>query len=144
MIRRPPRSTLFPYTTLFRSLGAQPGEESLRRPCRRLGFGGAPGAAQDLDEVPRRLGQEVRPPVRLRPPDHLAQRALASRQVALGHEQQRHRAQILRLYHGIYQPAARSEEHTSELQSRLHLVCRLLLEKKKKKEIKQNTETQPA
>src|SRR2546430_13483424 len=55
MIRRPPRSTLFPYTTLFRSrkilvpvlsgqiadvaLGAQPGEESLRRPCRRLGFG---------------------------------------------------------------------------------------------------------
>src|SRR5207253_11322021 len=69
MIRRPPRSTLFPYTTLFRSLLV------LRHRRRRLG---------------------VR---------------------ADGHRQTR----------------ARSEEHTSELQSRGHLVCRLLLEKKKKK-----------
>src|SRR2546422_1496973 len=67
MIRRPPRSTLFPYTTLFRSPGPR-----------------AAGAAR-----PR--------PVR-------------------------HRRRC---------PHARSEEHTSELQSRLHLVCRLLLEKKK-------------
>src|SRR2546429_5518981 len=73
MIRRPPRSTLFPYTTLFRSIGT-------RRP-------GMP--------VRRRVAQEV----------HRA----AAGAVA----------------------GARSEEHTSELQSRLHLVCRLLLEKKK-------------
>src|SRR2546422_6324205 len=75
MIRRPPRSTLFPYTTLFRSL--------------------------------RRRGRRR---------DHLAgavRRGLSRRRVARHHGQ-------------------RSEEHTSELQSRLHLVCRLLLEKKKK------------
>src|SRR5687768_18273973 len=77
MIRRPPRSTLFPYTTLFRSEGA----------------GGL--EAEPLHQRP----VEVRP--------------LEQRQVGP-------------------QPAARSEEHTSELQSRLHLVCRLLLEKKKK------------
>src|SRR3989304_7028821 len=67
MIRRPPRSTLFPYTTLFRSLRPLPRQD-----------GHAPGA---------------------QPGAHL-----------------------------------RSEEHTSELQSRLHLVCRLLLEKKKKED----------
>src|SRR2546429_4018863 len=66
MIRRPPRSTLFPYTTLFRSDASHPGSPACTLPC--LG--------------PRCV-------------------------------------------------ACRSEEHTSELQSRLHLVCRLLLEKKK-------------
>src|SRR2546429_5857612 len=76
MIRRPPRSTLFPYTTLFRS----------RRP-RRATRPAARGGGRDL-----RNGR----------PD------------ALGD--------------------LRSEEHTSELQSRLHLVCRLLLEKKNKLE----------
>src|SRR5260370_15028426 len=84
MIRRPPRSTLFPYTTLFRSaqhepLAALPGDAGLPEPAapavRRRG---ADGDADRLD--------------------------------------QRHR---------------RSEEHTSELQSHLNLVCRLLLEKKK-------------
>src|SRR3989454_7953610 len=80
MIRRPPRSTLFPYTTLFRS-----------RPCR----GGGQGAG-------RRLRLD---------------RAPAARPGGLeGHDG----------------PAARSEEHTSELQSPCNLVCRLLLEKKKK------------
>src|SRR2546421_7982469 len=78
MIRRPPRSTLFPYTTLFRSLRA-PG-----RMCRRRS--GEPA------RLPARVGQ------------HRAARALP-----------------------------RSEEHTSELQSRSDLVCRLLLEKKKNK-----------
>src|SRR2546422_1860223 len=78
MIRRPPRSTLFPYTTLFRSRG-------------RDG-----GAAE-------RLGRGV---------------GVAAQGVLAGQR-------------GL---DARSEEHTSELQSRLHLVCRLLLEKKKKKE----------
>src|SRR2546429_6328719 len=76
MIRRPPRSTLFPYTTLFRSAG-------LERLIGELGVGG------------RR------------------------RRIELG--ECRHQRVVLR---------ARSEEHTSELQSRLHLVCRLLLEKK--------------
>src|SRR5271167_5164117 len=78
MIRRPPRSTLFPYTTLFRSCAGAEGRLS-RRPSQRL------------------------------------------------------------------RPAARSEEHTSELQSRFDLVCRLLLEKKKDRQVtsslstKQNT-----
>src|SRR3712207_8150440 len=94
MIRRPPRSTLFPYTTLFRSvvqlgqLGLQPRADRHRaRTARR-----------------RRLGDRGR---RL---EHVAL-------VDVGHEQHRLR---------------RSEEHTSELQSRQYLVCRLLLEKKKK------------
>src|SRR2546422_7498590 len=80
MIRRPPRSTLFPYTTLFRS----PGDR-----------GGRPA---DF------LGRTVRA-TRVRP------------------------GPVTPLFDG--QHAGRSEEHTSELQSRLHLVCRLLLEKKK-------------
>src|SRR2546422_4410272 len=80
MIRRPPRSTLFPYTTLFRSLRARVAPLRERRdPALRRRVGGRdPGRAT-----------------------HDARRG------------------------------ARSEEHTSELQSRLHLVCRLLLEKKK-------------
>src|SRR2546422_4029686 len=86
MIRRPPRSTLFPYTTLFRSL--------LVRVARRV----REEEGQAADHV--RGGQAGR----------------ARAQPAQG--------QLLR---------PRSEEHTSELQSRLHLVCRLLLEKKKKK-----------
>src|SRR3712207_7646913 len=78
MIRRPPRSTLFPYTTLFRSrrrraAGRSAGRRRRRRPARRL---------------PPRLGRW---------------------------------------------PQSRSEEHTSELQSRQYLVCRLLLEKKTNK-----------
>src|SRR2546422_2440694 len=98
MIRRPPRSTLFPYTTLFRS-----SEEGRRGGLRARGgrgvrevrgLAGARRAARDL----RRHGGEPR--------DRRSQPPLRS---------------------------PRSEEHTSELQSRLHLVCRLLLEKKKKK-----------
>src|SRR2546429_1948509 len=75
MIRRPPRSTLFPYTTLFRS----------RSPWRSTRSSSSGSSAKPA-----------------RPPSSST-------------------------------PASRSEEHTSELQSRLHLVCRLLLEKKKKK-----------
>src|SRR2546422_5730274 len=81
MIRRPPRSTLFPYTTLFRSphghalLGA-------------MGRGLRPTSVEDLSARVERSSTDV--------------------------------------------GRSRSEEHTSELQSRLHLVCRLLLEKKKK------------
>src|SRR2546422_3314400 len=81
MIRRPPRSTLFPYTTLFRSRkrnGRKLERQRVELPCRHDQRG-----RREKSESPRKLH--------------------------------------------------RSEEHTSELQSRLHLVCRLLLEKKKKK-----------
>src|SRR2546422_1526303 len=84
MIRRPPRSTLFPYTTLFRS----------RRRHHLRHSGGNDGE----NFVRGGHGRQSRPG---------AQRAPGGQN--------------------------RSEEHTSELQSRLHLVCRLLLEKKKKK-----------
>src|SRR2546422_2131169 len=92
MIRRPPRSTLFPYTTLFRS--------------RCCGSMLVPGPSSTPDAA-RRIP--------------LAERATAHLRVC---PEEPARPQDARL---------RSEEHTSELQSRLHLVCRLLLEKKKKK-----------
>src|SRR3712207_7178349 len=95
MIRRPPRSTLFPYTTLFRSL--------------RL------GGAGDLDEEPAAPGR---------------QRRLDGHQVGdpLVHPLARHRSVGEERGDGV--GGLRSEEHTSELQSRQYLVCRLLLEKK--------------
>src|SRR2546430_7261475 len=83
MIRRPPRSTLFPYTTLFRSCSAS------RR--------GAVGAGRRARRPPRAYGRWSG-----------------------------------RSGGGSRRPARRSEEHTSELQSQSNLVCRLLLEKKKK------------
>src|SRR5438876_7238197 len=90
MIRRPPISTLFPYTTLFRSHQAR--------------------------DQARRAGD-------------------------IGHEEHEDRAQPSRLsedHCGRGRRLSRSEEHTSELQSPVHLVCRLLLEKKKKKTEKHN------
>src|SRR3712207_7699855 len=81
MIRRPPRSTLFPYTTLFRSQGIEPGD----------------------------FWPEIGIPVRLSA-----------------------RTEIPEEWAGL-PVELRSEEHTSELQSRQYLVCRLLLEKKKEK-----------
>src|SRR3712207_8523676 len=98
MIRRPPRSTLFPYTTLFRSL-------ELPAPG---GYDGREGLV-DLDEV------DV---VHLHP---VAVEQLLRRRDRAGQHD-----------HGVHADR-RSEEHTSELQSRQYLVCRLLLEKKKKK-----------
>src|SRR5690349_22989590 len=85
MIRRPPRSTLFPYTTLFRSMAAE-------KPAR---YG-----AKELPRMIRKLQKEMK---------EAAERL------------------------DFEAAAERSEEHTSELQSRRDLVCRLLLEKKKKK-----------
>src|SRR5258707_4981592 len=90
MIRRPPRSTLFPYTTLFRSQDVRELHEIARLAARA----GTDVGAVELD-VPHLLGL-----------------------LAL--------ARIRMARHG------RSEEHTSELQSRQYLVCRLLLEKKNK------------
>src|SRR3712207_7961467 len=95
MIRRPPRSTLFPYTTLFRSQRQLAlALEVVRRHGHALLRRGLPGQLH-LHEVQ----QEVEP---------------------------------VGLKHRFEQLALRSEEHTSELQSRQYLVCRLLLEKKKK------------
>src|SRR3712207_7169503 len=95
MIRRPPRSTLFPYTTLFRS--------------------GKP--------FPDREDHGDRDPLRLRRGARPAGPAAAGREAEAG--------PVVRA--DARRPrAARSEEHTSELQSRQYLVCRLLLEKKKK------------
>src|SRR3712207_8700800 len=97
MIRRPPRSTLFPYTTLFRSpgLASAIGAKPPRHVPRWLGrlFAGE-AAVVMMTEVPGTSNAE-------------AKRALG------------------------WEPTHRSEEHTSELQSRQYLVCRLLLEKKK-------------
>src|SRR3712207_7050756 len=98
MIRRPPRSTLFPYTTLFRSR-------------ERLGDAGA---------LLRRLEPAPRPPHLAGPPR--PERPLGS--VVQGCSQGR----VARCFQRAH---PRSEEHTSELQSRQYLVCRLLLEKKK-------------
>src|SRR5256885_5176195 len=95
MIRRPPRSTLFPYTTLFRSLQVAPRSSERNRPAgiapthSRPGSAGPPAASVQnwkTDGLPAEPGR------------------------------------------------LRSEEHTSELQSPCNLVCRLLLEKKKKKQ----------
>src|SRR3712207_8532429 len=109
MIRRPPRSTLFPYTTLFRSgevevaeVDVQVGEDQLV-----------------LDELPDDPGHLVTVELDDGALDlDLAHAfSLCSRGPAAGSRRER---------------ASRSEEHTSELQSRQYLVCRLLLEKKKK------------
>src|SRR5690242_21373572 len=98
LTRRPPRPTLFPYTTLFRS-GTASSSRAARGPGSRLPLGRARGAGfapRDLSLLRRGLD--------------LAARDLRRDRVHL-----------------------RSEEHTSELQSHVNLVCRLLLEKKKKK-----------
>src|SRR2546429_7292123 len=84
MIRRPPRSTLFPYTTLFRSL---------------VGSEGTLAIVTEVTVKLTRLPEAVKT--------------------------------LLAVYDAVDDATERSEEHTSELQSRLHLVCRLLLEKKK-------------
>src|SRR3712207_8584077 len=91
MIRRPPRSTLFPYTTLFRSAQLPMRSHDVQRAgrVRREGREGEDGRDVVLEEDVDAVGVEDR--------------------------------------------VVRSEEHTSELQSRQYLVCRLLLEKKKKK-----------
>src|SRR2546425_2226583 len=91
MIRRPPRSTLFPYTTLFRS---EP--------------------SKDVDVVPAFF-------------------VISARRVVINAHLVVHLAVELRVQLRLKNIFERSEEHTSELQSLAYLVCRLLLEKKKKK-----------
>src|SRR3712207_8794507 len=89
MIRRPPRSTLFPYTTLFRSVGVS-GAARLRQRCRGLRL----RVVDPVEDDPVPLTER-------------------------------------RVHRRVEDAYLRSEEHTSELQSRQYLVCRLLLEKKK-------------
>src|SRR3712207_8795080 len=101
MIRRPPRSTLFPYTTLFRSgRGCGPPAGSRREPVSGGGQGGPSSGLVLLDVA------------------HGVADGLDVGQLVVGD--------------GDAELVLRSEEHTSELQSRQYLVCRLLLEKKKK------------
>src|SRR2546427_3078625 len=102
MIRRPPRSTLFPYTTLFRS-------QRIRNQL--IDDQAARNGHADLQEniLSARLEGDRLGPVRARQAGNQASQVL-----------------------GKIDPAQRSEEHTSELQSQSNLVCRLLLEKKKK------------
>src|SRR3712207_1078541 len=92
MIRRPPRSTLFPYTTLFRS--SETRALQVGQGCQTLDRGEHLFRTTLMDEVQRALAVQQRVP--------------------------------------RVEPRPRSEEHTSELQSRQYLVCRLLLEKKNK------------
>src|SRR3712207_6898155 len=100
MIRRPPRSTLFPYTTLFRSEREHDRDD----------------VEHDRDLEPVAAAEDGVPAADEDHPD-----------AGHGHRDRKRRHEPLR------RRELRSEEHTSELQSRQYLVCRLLLEKKKKK-----------
>src|SRR5690554_6985953 len=102
MLPRPPRSTLFPYTTLFRS------QDGAVRPV------GEVNVFEAYLALIHSQGFGIR-------------RILDGGLIAQQFEQ------ALHVYQGLADFPVRSEEHTSELQSRPHLVCRLLLEKKKKK-----------
>src|SRR3712207_7054828 len=99
MIRRPPRSTLFPYTTLFRSI-------------RRLGLEGSTSAAR-VSEWESGVREPTLPTL-----------------LAYGSAAGVHLEAIVDDHAILPDKLPRSEEHTSELQSRQYLVCRLLLEKK--------------
>src|SRR3712207_8916223 len=106
MIRRPPRSTLFPYTTLFRSI---PGRDRVR-----IVVAGAPPPSRTIARVEEELGWEFN-------------QIYGLTETAPLLTINRSRAE----YDEMTPLDRRSEEHTSELQSRQYLVCRLLLEKKK-------------
>src|SRR2546422_4987501 len=144
MIRRPPRSTLFPYTTLFRSV-SQSGIDDTSGPGEyRPGSPGGSRRATRPDRSPTRpftpIGDKrvhpprnsIGPPSRCCPPTFAAASSRASQPPL------RWDANASSVTGIVLSPAVvpdvfvqyRSEEHTSELQSRLHLVCRLLLEKK--------------
>src|SRR3712207_8917546 len=99
MIRRPPRSTLFPYTTLFRSCSCWGSSSECR-----------PKANAKTPRTPRQ--EEKRNWPRINADERGSEEGIMN------------------------SPCNRSEEHTSELQSRQYLVCRLLLEKKKKKSLR--------
>src|SRR5438445_2026461 len=101
MIRRPPRSTLFPYTTLFRSLASTSSGVTTTSSSERFCF-----ASRDRKKTPR-MGRSPR----------------------------------IGIFVTLLSQVLRSEEHTSELQSRQYLVCRLLLEKKNKHTVHQERES---
>src|SRR3989449_9363704 len=122
MIRRPPRSTLFPYTTLFRSCATTTLPMYPAPPVTRtLSF----ISALQAEEALQRLEQAVPPP---------GLRGLFEGDGRLVQELVEQRMAEVLDFSAVVRAQMRSEEHTSELQSRLHLVCRLLLEKKKNKQ----------
>src|SRR5437016_11475038 len=102
MIRRPPISTLFPYTTLFRSFALQ----------------GLKDLFESIEKMQRRLNKELRVV-------GIVLNLVEGKPTKLATELE-----------DVLRKTYRSEEHTSELQSLTNLVCRLLLEKKKKKKLK--------
>ena len=83
------------------AFGPQLSEDRLRRPRSRLGFRVPPGPPQQRAQVPRRLGLELRPTVRLRSPDHLPQRPHGRRRLALGRQHRCRDSEILRLSDGV-------------------------------------------
>src|SRR2546422_4108863 len=173
MIRRPPRSTLFPYTTLFRSLisrepawpypiaseswtvvlpscGASFDVEGKTKRLGELEHAMAEGSVWADPEKSRQAVQEIKELKRWVDPYHAVRKriddARALLELSEGESDEEHARLVAEMLKGrsLEQEAdgiaaqlealERSEEHTSELQSRLHLVCRLLLEKKKKTE----------
>src|SRR3989449_1227096 len=146
MIRRPPRSTLFPYTTLFRSQPVPAGARQDRAVRERGGRSGEAREAELASRISEAAGRQ----------EHLGEDQHGRRLIdvplvfftiraeADGGDVRKElavRLHLVLLFQfqraqnavEVHDPLNRSEEHTSELQSRLHLVCRLLLEKKKKK-----------
>src|SRR3712207_7681149 len=103
MIRRPPRSTLFPYTTLFRSRASVAQRRALLAGLLDTDGTVTPSGAVQFAVTNQRLAEDARELI-----------------ASLGHRVRMTRKRV----------EGRSEEHTSELQSRQYLVCRLLLEKK--------------
>src|SRR2546422_4015760 len=152
MIRRPPRSTLFPYTTLFRSYGSemplnqvasvaapepklltiQPWDKGLLKAVEKAIL------ASDLGLTPSNDGNLIRIPLpplneeRRRELVKVVHKFAEEGRVAIRHARTDAISKVKKTEHVSEDEKKRSEEHTSELQSRLHLVCRLLLEKKKK------------
>src|SRR2546422_6071547 len=148
MIRRPPRSTLFPYTTLFRShqpldpeaqCARQDGERRDGDLARPLAPGSRAGPREEGHDASRiadlvaeveMVGLRI---VEIHGALHQPEAEQPHVEVEVLLRVTRDRGDVMDAEDARHdQYSARSEEHTSELQSRLHLVCRLLLEKKKK------------
>src|SRR2546426_1783224 len=141
MIRRPPRSTLFPYTTLFRSAFQRQGSDEAAgitvkkvrdlfvHEGERRAFGlETPGDAVEQGDAVQQVQRLLQQPAAVPGEEQQRERE----QDREGHAERREQRRRGWQEHGTqYDRRERSEEHTSELQSPCNLVCRLLLEKKK-------------